>query len=98
MLLTSPLHRCSVNERFHYYFTGILPSEEGRSNILAGRTCGSEDGGQEVGMSTLRKGSMKFGEGMGRGRSEWRVDVREVLGLIGNFLHRETLACLALLL
>lgn len=46
-------------------------------------------------MSTPRKGSMKPGEGMGRGRSEWRLDVRAVLGLIGNFFHRETLACLA---
>ena len=57
---------------------------------------GAKTGGQEVGMGTFRKGRVRFGEGMGPGRLEWRVDFRDGLGLIGNFLHGEKLACLAL--
>lgn len=75
-----------------------MSREEGRSDILDGRTLRSEDEGQEVKMSILREGSMKCGEGMGRGRSEWRVETRDVLGPFGTFLHGEMLACLALLL
>lgn len=63
--------------------------------------------GWRVGMSTFRKRSMDLVRGWDREgpravqlrvweRPEWRPQVRDVLGLTENFLHREKLARLAL--
>lgn len=48
-------------------------------------------------MSNVQEGKLRFGDGMRQGRPEWTLDVRDALGLTGNFLHREMLACLALM-
>lgn len=73
---------------------GFCKGKKGAATFSLGGAVGAKTGEQEVGMSTFRKESVRLGEGMGPGRPAWRLDFRDVLGVIENFLHGEKLACL----